>query len=70
MKKGRFELEQEILDCWHIVDDVNMLYEAVMDRDLTKDQIANVLLGLYQLYQLKFERTFETFETCIYNREL
>ena len=60
----RFDLEQHILDCWHVVDDIKMLYSAVCDHDppLSQDQIANVLLGLDTLYQLKFERLFGTYE--------
>lgn len=66
----RFVLEQRILDCWHITDDLDMLFEAVMERDLSKDMIANIVLGLKELYHLKFERTFETFEDCIKNGSL
>ncbi len=63
----RFDLEQQILDCWHITDDLDVLFEAVMERDMSKDEISNVLLGLKELYQLKFLRTFETFEKLIHN---
>lgn len=65
--KTRFDLEQEILDCWHITNELNLLYEQAMDRQvpLTQDQLANMLLGLYELYNLKFERTFETFEEVV-----
>jgi hypothetical protein len=69
-KPDRFDLEQQILDCWHVTDDIDMLFEAVMDKDLTQDDIANVLLGLKTLYHLKFERTFETFEKLIQNGSL
>lgn len=61
----RFDFEQQIMDCWHIVDDVKILCESVLEKDLEKDQIANVLLGLEQLYQLKFEKMFLTFENLI-----
>lgn len=66
-KKTRFDLEQEIMDCWHVTDDLNVLFEAVMEKDLDKDMIANIILGMQQLYHLKFERTFSTFEDCIKN---
>ena len=58
----RFELEQQILDCWHIVDELKTLSEAVCDNNLSTDQTANILTGLQQLYQLKFDKLFQTFE--------
>ncbi len=63
--EARFELEQQIMDCWHITDDLDMLFEAILDQELPKDKIANIVLGLKDLYQLKFERTFDTFERMI-----
>ncbi len=62
---NRFDLEQQILDCWHITDDIDMLFEAVTDNDIDKDKIANILLGIKELYHLKFERAFNTFEKLL-----
>lgn len=64
---NRFDLEQSIMDCWGVTDDLDVLFEAVMDKDLSKDQIANIVLGMKELYHLKFEKTFELFEKCIRN---
>jgi hypothetical protein len=63
-----FELEQEILSTWHIVDELRVLSNAIMDDDIAitgaaKDTISNVLLGLTALYELKFDSLFKTFET-------
>ena len=65
--KTRFDLEQEILEVWRVTDDIKLLYETVMEREvpLTQDQMANILLGLEQLYNLKFERLFNTFEELL-----
>lgn len=65
MPKNRFDMEQEILDCWHVTDDIDVLMEAVMEKDLSTDNIVNVLLGMKDLYHLKFQRLFDTFEQCI-----
>ena len=69
MKKDRHALEQEILDCWGIVDDVNDLYNFIGEDKFFEgmspehtDKILNLLLGLKELYQVKFDRTFNTFE--------
>ena len=63
----RFELEQQILDCWHIVDELKTLSEAVCDNNLSTDQTANILMGLEQLYQLKFDKLFQTFEELVHD---
>lgn len=65
--KTRFELEQEILDCWGICDDLETIYS---DESLNlDDRILNVLLGLKELYHMKFERTFATFEQLVVDRQ-
>ena len=66
----RFDLEQNILDCWKITDDVNLLYKNVMEEELDKDKIANVLLGLQAIYSMRFEQLWSTFENLVSNKEL
>ena len=68
--KNRFDLEQELLDCWKVTDDVKLLYDKVMNDGMTTDEVANVLLGLVSLYELKFGRCWETFEDCVGNRDV
>lgn len=58
----RFDLEQSILQCWNVTSDIDLLMENVLESDMTKDQIANVLLGIKELYELKFQKCFNTFE--------
>jgi hypothetical protein len=57
---AQFDLEQQILDAWKIIDDLDLYYHK-MDC-LDQDQSMNIILGLTELYRLKFERLFETFE--------
>ena len=61
------DLEQHIMECWQLVDDVKLLYEQVMDKDLNEDQdkLSNALLGLYTIYGMKFERAFNTYEEAL-----
>ena len=69
--KTRFDLEQEIMHCWNIVDDINLIYTTHLDkRELTPDELANILIGLKELYQLKFETLFDTFEICCAKRDI
>lgn len=68
--KDRFSLEQEILDCWHVTKDIDMIFEANVEQGLTQDQVSNMLLGLKELYDLKFDKMFRTFETLIKQQDI
>lgn len=61
------ELEQDIMDAWHVVDDINTVYHR--SEGLSEDQLMNVLLGIKELYQLKFEKLFDTFEKYVAEQE-
>lgn len=58
----QFDLEQQIMDCWGVVDDIKCLYKVPDTRPLSEDEMQNYLLGLQTIYQVKFEQLFETFE--------
>ena len=57
-----FDLEQEIMKAWHVVDDIDLLHENVIETDMSRDEIANVLLGLESIYNMRFEKVFNMFE--------
>jgi hypothetical protein len=61
----RFDLEQQILQCWNLCEDISTLAEGMMEQDLSTDQIVNVLNGLHDLYDIRFNKLFETFETLL-----
>lgn len=62
----RFDFEQKIMDCWHVVEDIKTLNRQYQDvGNLTQDQIANYLLGLETIYQVKFEQLFAQFESLV-----
>ena len=66
----RFDLEQQIMACWNVTSDIDTLCEGVLESDMTTDQIANILLGMKQLYELKFDKMFRTFEELIQDRSI
>ena len=66
----RFDLEQQIMACWNVTSDIDTLCEGVLESDMTTDQIANILLGMKQLYELKFDKMFRTFEQLIQNKSI
>lgn len=67
---NRFSLEEKIMDCWGVCDDINTVYTQFDLSELTQDQIQNALLGISTLYQMKFEQLFSVFEQLIVERKL
>jgi len=67
--KDRFSLEQEILSCWQVVDDLKTIYHSEKLYE-DENEMQNVLLGMFTLYQLKFESLFNTFEVLVRNGEI
>ena len=67
----RFDLEQQILGCWGIIDEIKLLTEQVLENDdFDKDKISNFLIGLETIYQLKFDHLFTTFETLVQDKKI
>ena len=58
--KTRFDMEQEIMTAWQVLDDIKLL--SAREGTTQEDWDA-----LYRLYQIRFETLFETFEHCIKN---
>jgi hypothetical protein len=67
---NRFDFEQQIMKCWNVTDDIDTLYKGVGDVGMTEDQIMNVLLGMKEIYDLKFNELFSTFEQLIKKKAL
>jgi hypothetical protein len=64
----RFDLEQNIMQCWNVTDDVQLMLDSW--DSLSEDAKQNYLIGLKQMYQLKFERLWGTFEKCVSTRKI
>ena len=62
--KIQFNLEQRIMECWMVVDDIRTVYTRHLDgeKPLTDDEFANVMIGMEKLYDIKFYNLFSTFE--------
>lgn len=59
----RFDLEQNIMQCWNVTDDIQLYLDMYDNMD--EDQRMNYLIGLKQMYQMKFERLWNNFEGCV-----
>jgi hypothetical protein len=67
----RFDLEQQILKCWNITEEIELLNEQVLENDeLTKDQISNYLLGLHTIYEMKFDKLFDQFGNMVKEKKI
>jgi hypothetical protein len=57
----RFDLEQQILDCWKITDDIAMMEaQGANTADMT---------SLACVYEYKFERLWEIFEGMVHEQQ-
>jgi hypothetical protein len=65
----RFTLEDQIMECWGVVDDLDMVYstEALYGD---QDRMMNVLLGMQELYKIRFQRLFNTFEHLVHEGKI
>ena len=72
--KDRFDLEAEIFAAWNIVEDIKTVLEYI-DNDcdmkaVYRDKLGNMLIGMRELYDLKFNKVFYTFEELLRNGNL
>jgi hypothetical protein len=63
----RFDLEQHIMKCWNVTEDIQLLNKNVLEKDISVDDISNYLLGLKTIYDAKFEELFDNFSELIKN---
>lgn len=74
MNSKIFELEQQILQCWNMTDDIDLITKHFIDSpewgdgDFSPkacDALMNKYFGLKEVYELKFDQMFRTFkEVC------
>lgn len=61
----RFELEQAIIACGNVSDDIDILLETILDDATDRDRLANALLGMRELHELRCKKTFDIFSSMI-----
>ena len=60
--RSRFDLEQEMLECWKVVNDIEMYVEQGASTEDFK--------VLAQYYERKFNRLWDTFENMVHERKM
>lgn len=66
----RFDLEQALMACWQTVDDLKLLHEMVMEDTLDTDKIANAVMGIELLHEMRCKKTMDIFEYVVSDGEL
>ena len=61
--KTRFDMEQEIMQAWQVLDDIKMLSAREGTHRADWDAVG-------RLYQIRFETLFETFENLIHDGKI
>ena len=60
--KNRFDLEQELLECWKVVEDIKMF----SGRDAKPEDWQ----ALSTYYEYKFNTLWDTFENMVHDRKM
>ena len=70
-KYDRFNLEAEIMNVWNTKDDLESITSRMMDDPdpMSEDDIANVLIGLSELHDIRCKKLFNVFETMVRERK-
>ena len=72
LSKTRFDLEDAIMRLWGSDQDVETLFKYYYDRqgEVDVEEMANALLGIKQMIQIRGELAFELFEKLIKEEKL
>jgi hypothetical protein len=57
-----FDLEQGILRCWNITDDIGEILDDLESGHMEMHEAAEALRAYQKVYQRRFERCFSQFE--------
>lgn len=65
MRNEMMQMEENIMACWQVEQELDILFEYVMEGDLDRDRIANIVLGMKELSNLRFDKLFNNFERAV-----
>ena len=71
MELSRFDLEQALLAAWSTKEDIDLLMARMFDGpEMSEDEIANAMIGISALHDMRCERMFDIFERLIHARKI
>lgn len=59
------EMDQDIMRLWSTTDDLDLLLDAVCNQTMTTDDIANTVLGIRMMLDLRCERVYNSYEQAL-----
>ena len=64
---NRFELEDAMSDVHQVGDDIETMIYAIGDSPIkhTEDQLLNMLIGIKQLHETRYQKMWNVFEQLI-----
>ena len=71
----RFDLEQQIMKCWEITEDLDRLSKTLMEGIpeggyLSRDEASNYAFAIRTVYEHRFQEMWNTFSELVHAREL
>lgn len=61
----RFDLEEKIMEAWHVVDDLKLLVERL--EYMNEDQVFSAIHGVQIFADMRCESLWNTYENCLRN---
>jgi hypothetical protein len=61
----RFDLEDQIMKSDNISDELEMIACAILERQLTEDEMSNALIGLATVHRIRTKHLFECFKSVL-----
>ena len=67
---NRFELEDAMSDLYQIGQDIETIIYAIGDSPVkhTEDQLLNMLIGMKQMHETRYQKMWNIFESLIKNK--
>jgi hypothetical protein len=68
--KNRFDLEEAMGEIAQLPNDIDTIMYAYADSPIraTEDEILNMLIGVKQLHETRYQKMWHTFEELIKNK--
>lgn len=66
LEQDRFDLEGALAACWNTKEDIDLLYEEILEGECEWEDIANALLGLSRLHNLRCAKAMRIFEELLH----
>jgi hypothetical protein len=69
---NRFDLEEAMSQLYNMGDDIDIVLHAYMDANVrpTEDQMANMLIGIKELHNARYQKLWQIFEDLIKNKTI